>query len=67
MARFTAPGSSGVQTGASGTVTEDFAMSLVDVERLREIAEVEFADIVADGYVSDLNELRLILIEGSFI
>ena len=42
-------------------------MSLVDVERLREIAEVEFADIVADGYVPDLNELRLILIEGSFI
>ena len=42
-------------------------MSLVDVERLREIAEVEFADIVADGYVPDLNELRLVLIEGSFI
>jgi len=42
-------------------------MSLVDVERLREIAEVEFADIVADGYVPDLNELRIVLIEGSFI
>jgi len=42
-------------------------MSLVDVERLREIAEVEFADIVADGYVPDLNELRIVLIDGSFI
>ena len=42
-------------------------MSLVDVERLREIAEVEFADIVTDGYVPDLNELRLILSDGSFI
>lgn len=42
-------------------------MSLVDVERLRQIAEVEFADIVADGYVQDLNELRLVLIDGSFV
>ena len=42
-------------------------MSLVDVERLCEIAEVEFSDIVVDGYVPDLNELRLILIDGSFI
>jgi len=42
-------------------------MSLVDVERLREIAEVEFGDIVADSYVPDINELRLVLIEGSFI
>jgi len=42
-------------------------MSLVDVERLREIAQVEFADIVVDGYVPDLNELRLILIDDSFI
>ena len=42
-------------------------MSLVDVERLREIAEVEYADIVVDGYAPDLNELRLILIDGSFI
>ena len=42
-------------------------MSLVDVERLREIAEVEVGDIVAEGYVPDLNELRLILVDGSFI
>ena len=42
-------------------------MSLVNVGRLREIAEVEFADIVADAYVPDLNELRLVLIDGSFV
>jgi hypothetical protein len=42
-------------------------VSLVDVERLRQIAEVEFADIVADGYVPDLNELRIVLIDGSFM
>jgi hypothetical protein len=42
-------------------------MSLVDVARLREIAEVEYADIVVDGYAPDLNELRLILIDGSFV
>jgi hypothetical protein len=42
-------------------------MSLVDVERLCEIAQVEFADIVVEGSVPDLNELRLILVDGSFI
>lgn len=42
-------------------------MNLVDVGRLRQVAEVEFADIVADGYVPDLNELRLVLIDGSFV
>ncbi len=42
-------------------------MSVVDVERLCEIAEVEFADTVADGYVPDFNELRLILVDSSFI
>ncbi|MGH9427838.1 MAG: toxin-antitoxin system TumE family protein [Terriglobia bacterium] len=42
-------------------------MSVVDVERLREIAEVEFADIVAEAVVPDANELRVILNEGSFI
>ena len=31
-------------------------MSLVDVERLREIAEVEFADIVADASIPGINE-----------
>ncbi|MEO0249222.1 MAG: hypothetical protein ABIN58_06695 [candidate division WOR-3 bacterium] len=42
-------------------------MSLVDVERLREIAELEFADIVAEAFVPDVNELRLILTDGSFV
>ena len=42
-------------------------MRLVDVEHLREIAEVEFADIVVEAYVPDLNELRIILTDGSFV
>ena len=40
-------------------------MKLVDAERLREIAEVEFADIVAEAFVPDVNELRIILTDGS--
>ncbi len=42
-------------------------MSLVDVERLREIAEVEFDDIVEQAYVPDINELRIILTDSSFV
>lgn len=42
-------------------------MSLVDVGRLREIAEVEFADIVAEAFIPDANELRVILTDGSFV
>ncbi len=42
-------------------------MSLVDVERLREIAEVEFADIVVEAITPDINELRIILTDGSFV
>ena len=42
-------------------------MSPVDVEQLREIAEVEFADIVVEAWCPDLNELRVILTDGSFI
>ena len=42
-------------------------MKLVDAERLREIAEVEFADIVAEAFVPDVNELRIILTDGSFV
>ena len=42
-------------------------MSFVDVEKLREIAEVEFSDIVMDAFVSDINELRIILKDGSFV
>jgi hypothetical protein len=42
-------------------------MTTVDVARLREIAEVEFVDIVSDAFSSDLNELRILLRDGSFI
>ena len=42
-------------------------MSLVDVERLREIAEVEFVDIVIEAVIPDINELRIILTDGSFV
>lgn len=42
-------------------------MSQVDVEQLRKIAEVEFADIVDEAIVPDINELRVILTDGSFV
>ena len=42
-------------------------MKLIDVERLRTIAEVEFSDIVLDAYVPDLNELRIILSDSSYV
>ena len=42
-------------------------MRLVDVKRLREIAEVEFADIVVEAFIPDVNELRVILTDGSFV
>lgn len=42
-------------------------MSLVDVGRHREIAEVEFADIVAEASIPGINELRIILGDGSFV
>ena len=42
-------------------------MSPVDVERLREMAEVEFADIVVESLIPDVNELRFILRDGSFV
>jgi hypothetical protein len=42
-------------------------MSLVDVKQLCEIAELEFADIVVEALVPDINELRIILNDGSFV
>jgi hypothetical protein len=42
-------------------------VSLVDVERLRQIAEVEFVDIVVEAVIPDINELRIILTDGSFV
>ena len=34
-------------------------MNKVDAEQLREIAEVEFSDIVKEAVISDINELRI--------
>lgn len=42
-------------------------MSPVDVGQLCEIAEVEFADFVVETFVTDINELRIILKDGSFV
>ena len=42
-------------------------MKLIDVERLREIAEIEFSDIVVEAFVPDVNELRIVLVDGSFV
>jgi len=40
---------------------------IIDTKKLKDIAEVEFNDIVVDVILTDLNELRIILVEGSFI
>ncbi len=40
---------------------------IVDTKKLKDIAEIEFNDIVVDVILTDLNELRIILIDGSFI
>lgn len=42
-------------------------MTQINVEKLREIAEVEFADIVEEAVSPDINELRIILRDGSFV
>lgn len=42
-------------------------MTTVDVERLKEIAEVEFADIVVEAFIPDINELRILLTDSSFV
>lgn len=42
-------------------------MSLVNIQRLREIAELEFADVVVEVFIPDVNELRVILTDGSFV
>jgi len=42
-------------------------MTLVDVKKLKEIAEVEFDEFVLDVEVTDINELRITLRENSFI
>lgn len=42
-------------------------MSPVDIEELCHIAEIEFNDIVVEAHVRDVNELRIILTDESFI
>jgi hypothetical protein len=42
-------------------------MKQVNISRLRDIAEIEFADIVVDTIVPGLNELRIIFTDGSFL
>lgn len=42
-------------------------MNRVDLRTLKEIAEIEFADIVAEAFILDVNELRIVLHEGSFV
>jgi len=40
---------------------------IIDTEKLKEIAEIEFGTIVEDVLVTDINELRIVLIDGSYI
>ena len=42
-------------------------MTRINVGQLREIAEVEFSDIVVGTIIPDINELRIILSDGSFL
>lgn len=39
----------------------------VNLRQLRHIAETEFADIVVDVWIPDLNTMRIMLRDGSFI
>ena len=41
-------------------------MTRIDVDPLREIAEVEFSDIVVGAIIPDINELRIMCSDGSF-
>ncbi|MBI3756765.1 MAG: hypothetical protein HY267_02200 [Deltaproteobacteria bacterium] len=42
-------------------------MNLVNVQRLREVAEVEFTDVVTEAVIPGANELRVLLTDGSFV
>ena len=42
-------------------------MSVVDAGPLCEIAQREFSDLVLDVLVPDMNELRILLCDGSFV
>jgi len=40
---------------------------IIDTEKLEEIAEIEFGTIVEDVLITDINELRIVLIDESYI
>jgi hypothetical protein len=40
---------------------------IVDLNRLKEIAEIEFFDIVEDVSIEGINTLRIFLIDGSYL
>ena len=40
---------------------------IVNLDELKEIAEIEFEDIVVDVLISDLNAMRIILRDGSYL
>ena len=40
---------------------------IVDLDRLKDISEIEFYDIVRDTVINGINDLRIILVDGSFI
>jgi len=42
-------------------------VSLVDIEQLREMTQVEFVGIVVEAIIPDNNELRIMLTDGSFV
>jgi hypothetical protein len=39
---------------------------MVDLAQLKDIAEIEFFDIVKDVIIEDINELRIILIDDIY-
>jgi hypothetical protein len=42
-------------------------VTIVDTKLLRTIAEVEYVDIVADVLIPDLNTVRILLHDGTFV
>ena len=40
---------------------------IIDTEKLKEIAEIEFSDFVEDVLLTDINEIRIIITDGSYI
>ncbi|HOF02325.1 MAG TPA: DUF6516 family protein [Spirochaetota bacterium] len=40
---------------------------MYDIYKFRDISEIEFNDITSETIINDINEVRIILYEGSFI